>query len=136
MTGLRELCRVTFAVEAIHEVGEGPLGRRIVGVARDGHWTGDRLNGSQLGPGGDWLVLDSQGRGTVDARSLLATTDGALVYVSYAGRLDWRTGRLRCSFLFETESAEYAWLNTTQGVGLGRIGRDQVSYQVWELTDD
>jgi hypothetical protein len=137
----------------LHEpqvVGDGPWGNRQIFVARSGWFTGDRLQGSILAGGGDWLVAGSDGFGRLDVRTTLQTSDGALIYVTYPGVIPMSeatvgalTGAAAATefgdlhFLiqprFETGDARYAWLNSTIAVGRGRVLAGAVEYEVDEV---
>jgi uncharacterized protein DUF3237 len=132
--------------------GEGPLGRRTLNAIANGEFRGARLRGD-INPGtGDWMLTRS-GIRVVDARVVLRTDDGAVIHMSYGGRImfpdelgeairDGATRHLidpakyyfRTTPLFETGSTRYAWLNGIVAVGSGRlIEGGGVAYDVFEL---
>jgi hypothetical protein len=124
-------------------------GLRVSGIVRAGTFTGDRLHGTVLPGSGDSLLFDHGGVGHVDVRITLQITDGPLVHVTYLGRLvlpDDGLVRLaggetlpdaevyfRTAPLFEVEPGPYGWLNRLVAVGVGRIGKGRVQYQVYEI---
>lgn len=59
----------------------------------------------------------------LDVRYCVETDDGALVYVSYSGRVDLSGGTgaapIYATPLFETGDPRYKWLNTIQAVAKG-----------------
>ena len=75
----------------------------------------------------------------LDVRTLLETHDGALVYVSYRGRLDLSGGPgatpSYAAPLFDTGDERYAWLNAIQAVAKGTLsdGGATITYEVHEL---
>jgi hypothetical protein len=137
------LCTVDFHVAGgIHALGGSPFGERRIGYVTGGSFTGPRLTGQVLEGGGNWSVagrLDTHTSvGTMDARAIWRTDDGALIYVSYAGRsvipddvraefadparaslVDPARYYLRIAPVFETASPVYAWLNGVLAIGIG-----------------
>jgi hypothetical protein len=132
--------------------GEGPLGRRTLNAVAKGEFLGERLRG-EINPGtGDWMLTRNNIR-VVDARVVLRTDDGALIHMSYGGRImfpdelgeavrdasrrhliDPSRYYFRTTPLFETGAAQYAWINGIVAVGSGRlIEGGGVSYDVLEL---
>lgn len=63
-------------------VGTGPFGTRMVFEVTGGTVEGDRLNGTILGGGADWMLVGPDGYGRLDVRAQLAAKDGAIVYMS------------------------------------------------------
>jgi hypothetical protein len=132
--------------------GEGPLGRRTLNAVAQGDFAGDRLRG-EINPGtGDWMLTRNNIR-VVDARVVLRTDDGAVIHMSYGGRImfpddlgeaarDTATRHLidparyyfRTTPLFETGATRYAWINGIVAIGSGRlIEGGGVAYDVFEL---
>ena len=132
--------------------GDGPLGRRTLNAVAEGEFRGDRLRGD-INPGtGDWM-LTRNGVRVVDARVVLRTDDGAVIHMSYGGRImfpeelgaavrDSATRHLidparyyfRTAPVFETGAPRYTWLNGIVAVGSGRLVEGGgVAYEVFEL---
>ena len=132
--------------------GEGPLGRRTLNAVAKGDFLGERLRG-EINPGtGDWMLTRNNVR-VVDARVVLRTDDGAVIHMSYGGRIMFPddladavrdTSRrhlidpsryyFRTTPLFETGAERYAWINGIVAVGSGRlIEGGGVAYDVFEL---
>src|SRR5689334_437600 len=132
--------------------GDGPLGRRTLNAVAKGEFRGDRLRG-EINPGtGDWM-LTRNGVRVVDARVVLRTDDGAVIHMSYGGRImfpdelgerlrDGATRHLidpssyyfRTAPVFETGAAQYSWLNGIVAVGSGYLVEGGgVAYDVFEL---
>ncbi|WP_431984027.1 DUF3237 domain-containing protein [Streptomyces qinglanensis] len=133
-------------------VGRGPYGRRVVFGAAGGTFRGPRLNGEVLPGGGDWALFGPDRTMTPDVRLTLRTHDGALLHMSYGGRLVTPpavrdalgdpAGRhrvdpgdycFRTDPLFETGAEGYAWLDGTVGIGSGRFVDGGVAYRVSEV---
>ncbi|MFI7243466.1 DUF3237 domain-containing protein [Streptomyces qinglanensis] len=133
-------------------VGRGLYGRRVVFGAAGGTFHGPRLHGEVLPGGGDWALFGPDGTMTLDVRLTLRTHDGALLHMSYGGRLvtppavrealgdpagrhrvDPGDYYFRTNPLFETGAEGYAWLNGTVGIGSGRFVDGGVAYRVSEV---
>jgi hypothetical protein len=133
-------------------VGDGPYGTRAFFPVKDGgRVKGDRINGSFVGGGGDWLLIGSDGWSRLDVRAQIETDDGALLYITYYGVLELtervaaavqtmaeETGfedqYFRTTPRLETGDARYAWVNQTVFVGRGRIVPGGVEYEVFRVT--
>lgn len=115
-----------------------------------GEFDGERLSGSVLTPGADWILVGSDGIGHIDVRLSLQTDDDALIYMQYLGKLifndkfvaaEGKEMQLGETYFmtqprFETGSSKYAWLNSIVTVAEGRIINGGVEYQVYECQHD
>jgi hypothetical protein len=126
---------------------ETSLGRLIVPVV-GGTFAGDRLRGTVLPIGADWLVSTRHG-GRVDVRVVLRTDDGADISMMYWGinsispeirarimageSVDPANYYFRVAPFFETSNPRYAWLNGIVAIGYGTRNRDSVEYRVFEI---
>ena len=63
------------------------FGSRMFLEIAEGKVSGERLNGTLLSGGGDWIVLGADGWGQVDVRGQIETDDGAYIYTHYTGLL-------------------------------------------------
>jgi hypothetical protein len=134
------------------DAGEGPLGRRALNAVSRGRFDGARLNG-EINPGtGDWM-LTRNGIRVVDARVVLRTDDGALIHMSYGGRImipselmddvrdlsrrhhiDPARYYFRTTPVFETGAEKYSWINGIVSIGFGRLAEGGgVAYDVFEV---
>jgi uncharacterized protein DUF3237 len=150
--GLKHLFTMRATLAPGLDGGDGPLGRRTLNAVAKGEFHGERLSG-ELNPGtGDWMLTRNRIR-VVDARVVLRTDDGALIHMSYGGRItfpdelekavrdlsnrhliDPAKYYFRTTPLFETGAAQYAWLNAIVAIGKGRLIEDGgVAYDVFEL---
>jgi hypothetical protein len=112
-------------------IADGPAGTRVVVDASGGTFEGPQLSGVIVAPGGDWVRLAADGSMRLDVRLLLRTNDGADILMTYQGI--GVGADVRAAALFETGDERYAWLNTVQAVATGRVGRGQVTYEVYRL---
>ena len=134
------------------DIGMTPNGHRMILMAKSGTFEGPRIKG-QVISGGDWAMVRADNSGAIDVRLNLRTDDGALILMTYFGRMvaspenfeyaldfskpDDPEGANRYYFrtnpLFETGDARYAWLNYVVSVGKGRTGDNGVIYDIFAV---
>ena len=130
------------------DIGKVPMGQRMVAEVTGGSFEGERLRGSVLTPGADWLLMGQDGVGLVDVRLTLKTHDDALIYMQYLGKLHFNEKLMAALaegaetqfgdtyFMtqprFETGAENYSWLNGIVAVAEGRMTSEGVEYQVYE----
>jgi hypothetical protein len=133
-------------------IGDGPLGRRILFGAAGGSFEGERLRGEVLAGGGDWALFRADGAMRLDVRLTLRTHDDALLHMTYGGRwitppelraemadparrfqVDPSSYYFRTNPLFETGSTHYAWLNDIVCVGQGYLVEGGIAYHVSQI---
>ena len=154
----KALCRASIELEADAPIviGQTPWRNRRVSHIIGGTIEGERLSGEVLSGGGDWSELGMDDNGDaltlLDVRSLWKTHDGALLYVTYQGRLvipkailgefrePAKVAKLspdayyfRIAVTFETADDRYAWLNRVVAAGIGRRTANGVEYDISEL---
>jgi hypothetical protein len=145
----RPLFVMRLDVRPLQIVGETPGVYRRVGVVPGGAFEGERLSGEVLEGGSDWQAVRADGSTTLDVRLVLKTIDGALIGMTYRGvrhgppdvvaRLekgevvDPATYYFRIAPLFETASAEYAWINNVVAVGVGQRLAAGPLYSIFEV---
>jgi hypothetical protein len=132
-------------------LGSGPYGRRAVASVAGGWVKGERISGTLVGAGGDWVLIGPDGFGRLDVRAQIQTDDDAVLYLSYTGVLEMNekvgtalAGRgegtdfsdhyFRTTPRLETGDPRYAWVNQTIFVGRGRLGPGTVLYEVYRVT--
>ncbi len=131
------------------DVGRGAGGARMVIPVVGGWVKGERLNGTVVGPGGDWAQMGDDGFARLDVRGQLRTDDGAAIYLSYAGILELNAATMaglaggsteyddhyfRTVPQFETGDERYRWLTTALFVGRGRLVPGAVEYEIHRVT--
>jgi hypothetical protein len=148
---LAELFELTVELGERLDMGAGVNGRRVLDWVRAGTFRGPRLRGTVL-TGGDWGWQRPDRTQVIDARLVLSTDDGALIYMSYLGRavipadvrplladrarwheVDPSRYYFRTAPMFETGSPDYAWLNDVVAVGHGFLAENGVGYRVSQL---
>ena len=117
----------------------GPLGTRVTVEITSVDYRGERLRAKLKGAAAaDWAVVSPAGIGFMDVRLTLETDDGALIYVSYNGRVDLSHGLEGATAYttprFETGDERYAWLNKIQAVAKGVINAGVLRYELYELS--
>src|SRR5947209_19671697 len=70
-------------------IGDGPLGRRILFGAAGGRFEGPRLRGEVVPRGGDWALFRADGAMSLDVRLTPRTHDRGLVHVTYGSGWIW-----------------------------------------------
>jgi hypothetical protein len=146
----RHLFQLSLNVPQIQDLGITPLGARKIATVAGGSFVGDKLRGKVMpSPGGDWLLLRSDGVLCLDVRLTLQTDDGDLIYMRYNGMrhgpkeviervnkgeaVDAGLYYFRSVPVFETASVKYAWLNKAVFVGVGRREASGPIYEVFEV---
>jgi hypothetical protein len=133
-------------------LGDTPLGTRLIANILSGTVSGERVSGTLLRSGADWLTVGTNGCFNMDVRLAFQAENGDLVYMTYAGRMhappeifaqmasptfdgsvDPGSYYFRTAPVFETASIKYAWLNQIVAIGKGRRTRAGVEYEVFEV---
>ena len=134
------LCTATITLADPVLIPGSPAGTRVIAECTSWDVEGERLNGHMRGTAAaDWMTVDAAMIGTIDARGLLETDDGALIYTWYHGRLDLSKGPgaspAYSAPLYETGDERYAWLNAVQAVAKGELSSDgkQLVYEICEV---
>jgi hypothetical protein len=96
-----------------------PSGLRLIIEVTDAVYEGERLAGKRKGvAAADWMTVGPDNTGTLDVRGTMETHDGAVVFISYRGRLDLSVppgnAPIYAAPLFDTGDERYAWLNRVQ----------------------
>jgi len=137
------------------KMGTTPLSQLQYAVATGGSFKGPKLSGEVIpSGGGDWTRVRADLSIVIDVRICLKTTDGANILMTYTGTM-WAPTQddllymidatkkddpagasryyYRTTCQFETGDLRYAWLNHTLAVGSGRLGDNQVTYEVFAI---
>ena len=148
----RHLTTLSLKVDlaAIFAIGDTNAGRRLVAPVAGGRFEGERLTGSVLPGGSDWVTQQADGSATIDVRLCLETVDGARLGLTYQGRFVGAPGlmqnfvagqpvdaadfSLQTVAKFETGDPRYAWLNDAVVIGIGEQTATGPAYQLYEVT--
>jgi hypothetical protein len=136
-------------VSSMQALGPTPGGDRRVGIVAGGTFAGERLNGTVMEGGADWIIARPDGTMLLDVRLVLKTDDGALIGLTYRGlrhgpadvmakvaageAVDPSLYYFRTAILFETASEKYGWLNRLFGIGTGSRTAAGPEYEIFEL---
>jgi hypothetical protein len=134
------LCTATIRLAEPFILPETPNGTRVIAECQSFDVSGERITAHLKGrAAADWLTLDARLQGTLDVRTLVETDDGALVFVSYRGRIDLSAGPDAATSyaapIFDTGDERYLWLNRLQTVAKGALsdGGTTLVYEVAEV---
>jgi len=143
-----------YADLVMEEVGAGPFGQRVIANVTSGKVEGDRIKGTIVGAGADWLLVGADGFGRLDVRATFKTHDGAVIYAQYYGAIEVteaigailggasRTADYGAQYFFtnprlETGDERYQWVNHTVFIGEGRlVPGPTVEYRVYRVEND
>jgi hypothetical protein len=67
------------------DIGVEPFGHRRIANITSGYVSGDRLYGTIIGAGADWMLRGTDGFGRIDARLTVRTDESAMIYIQYFG---------------------------------------------------
>jgi hypothetical protein len=132
-------------------VGVGPYGNRMIFEVVGGAVQGQRLNGTMLTGGADWMLIGPDGYGRLDVRAQFRTDDDAVIYMSYLGLVEmndsvqhaaaenretsYEDQYFRTAPRLECGDARYAWVNQSVFVAEGRfLAGPGVEYRVARVT--
>jgi hypothetical protein len=118
---------------AIEEIGSTPRGTLSVFPVTGGSFEGDRLRGSVLPGGGDWVTTNADGTFELDLRVTLRTDDDVLIHMTFSGVRDDANRYFRTHPRFETGAPMYAFLNRLLAVGSAEIGPDGPIHIIEEI---
>jgi hypothetical protein len=84
---------MTAVLRPPYVVAGTPAGDRWIFEVERASFDGERLRGTATGrANADWMVVGSDGTGSLDVRALMTTDDGAVIFVHYTGRVDVSAG--------------------------------------------
>ena len=145
----KPLMSMKLQVSAMQSIGPAPGGDRRVGIVAGGTFSGERLNGTVMEGGADWIIARPDGTMLLDLRLVLKTDYGALSGLTYRGLrhgpadvmakvaagepVDPSLYYFRTAILFETSSEKYDWLNRVFGIGTGSRTAAGPEYEIFEL---
>lgn len=150
--GLSRVCSWSLEIDRGVPIGETPEGLRAVGYLKAGEVVGERLSGTVMAGAADWTLMRTDGILRPDVKLIITTDDGAKILVTYDGfvdmgpegydmRLNGRKPAVlhpRTLVRMLTASPDYAWVNRSPFIGIGRLEFDPapgvISYDIYEVT--
>jgi hypothetical protein len=129
----RPLMRLRLTTAATEEIGRTPHGTLSIFPITGGSFEGERLRGTVLGCGGDWVTAVADGTFELDLRATLETDDGALIHMTLTGVRDDTNHYFRTLPRFETAAPKYAFLNRLLAVGIGEVHPDGPVHAIEEI---
>ena len=129
----RPLMVLRLATSVTQDIGSTPQGTLTIFPVTGGSFEGERLRGTVLAGGGDWVAADSPGTFTLDLRVTLETDDGGLIHMTFTGVRDDANHYFRTVPRFETAAPKYAFLNRLLAVGIGEIRPDGPVHVIEEI---
>jgi hypothetical protein len=143
------LMTLKLAVAGMQAIGATPSGNRRIGLVAGGTFEGERLRGTVLPGGADWIIVRPDGATTLDVRLVLETDDKATIGLTYRGmrhgpaavmerlnrgdQVDASEYYFRTSVAFETAAPKYDWLNRIIAVGTGVRPPEGPTYDIFEV---
>lgn len=130
------LYKIDIQLEPSFEIGQTPIGKRVIYPFKSGSFSGPRIKGTVIPMGADWVLRLDSATTKLDVRLLLETDDKQLIYCTYNGIVrnnpDGST-YWRITPVFETTSKKYEWLNFILAVGVGSFNEKGISYEVFAI---
>lgn len=130
-------------------LGPVPDDIRINFYAADGKVWGPKCQGKLRPVGGDWMVLRRDGVAVLDVRITIETDDGALLFVTYEGVVDFGPDgyanflkgqipermAVRAAPRIATAHPAYAWMNRCQFLAIGEAQpmAHTITYEIYAV---
>lgn len=145
----RHLFTLRLRVGGSQAIGVTPVGDRRIGLVEGGTFEGERLRGTVLPGGADWIIGRPDGAMVLDVRLVLHTEDGAMIGLTYRGLrhgpkdvmdrmargepVDPGSYYFRTVGSFETAAPRYEWLNRIWAIGTGERPPEGPVYDLHEV---
>ena len=125
-------------------------GSKIIYTVKSGTVKG-KITGSVLPIGGDFASKIGDTNIKLDVREVIQTDDSATIYITKSGFIyadsssfnkivtgqgkDLSSDKyyFRATYIFETNSKKYEWLNHTVGIAIGTITESGISYKLFAV---
>ena len=133
----------------VQNIGMTTVGRRIVAPVDGGRFEGQRMRGTVVPGGADWVIFRSDGAMLIDVRLTLKTDDDAHILMFYTGLAYGAPDAMakfnrrevvpvteiyaRTTPRFETSAPQYDWLNRIVAVSKGCRTDVGPMYNVFEI---
>ena len=128
-----------------------PMGERQYWEMSEGILTGEKIQAHIAMPGGDWMLIGTDGFWRPDVRTQFLTDDKAVILLQYTGLVkpdarflqaarDGRETQFEDQYLvqlmrFDTGAQAYAWLAQNLYVAEGRlVGPAEIEYRIFQIS--
>ena len=129
----RPLMLLRLTTAETQQIGSAPHGVLSVFPIVGGSFEGERLRGTVLPGGADWVTATRDATFELDLRATLRTDDGALIHLTFSGVRDDANHYFRTVPRFETAAPAYDFLNRLLAIGIGEIRDDGPVHIIEEL---
>jgi hypothetical protein len=127
---------VSLTVSAIHNVGNTQYGKRRQLDVSGGTITGDKLTGTVLGGGLDYELTLSTGATELEEILVYKASDNTNIFLRNCGVAAAGDQVVRIVPDIEAPtSSSYAWLNTTKLVGTRVVSGNEISLDVYDVSN-
>jgi hypothetical protein len=149
MPQLEFVCEIQVNIAKPYDLGNTGAGTRKIISLLGGKFEGPMMKGNVLTGGADWQLIKDNDVADIDARYILETDDGSLIYLSNTGMrvaskevlkqlaageiVNENEYYFRTIPVFETSSEKYNWLMKSLFIAKGIRNPDNVIIQVWKV---
>ena len=146
---LEFVCEIEVKIGKPFDIGETGYGIRKIIPLLGGTFKGPLIEGIVLPGGADWQLIKENEIADIDARYILQTNEGVLIYLSNKGIrvaaadvleklsagvvVDAEKYYFRTAPVFETSHEKYQWLMKSLFVAKGIRNPENVIIQVWKV---
>ena len=146
---LEFVCEIQVNVAKPYHFGNTGAGTRKIITLLGGKFEGPTIKGIVLPGGADWQLIKDNDVADIDARYILQTDDGELIYLSNTGIrvaskdvlkqltagdiVNENEYYFRTIPVFETSDEKYSWLMKSLFIAKGIRNPDNVIIQVWKI---
>jgi hypothetical protein len=128
------LGRLTIDLRDPLVIPDTPGGTFVIAELDGARFEGERLKASAKGQANaDWLYIGADGTADIDVRLLLESDDGALIHMSYQGKLALADQTVVAAPRFLAGDERYAWLNGVQAIAKGKTDTKTLVYDIHEV---
>ena len=125
------LCTATVTLAETIPVSSTLAIGEVIGLRMEGERIRADLKGNAAA---DWITISPEGYGTLDVKATVETDDGAIIHMTYSGRLLFDVMTVYAAPLYQTGDERYAWMNRIQAAAKGTFTADgKLVYEIHEL---
>jgi Protein of unknown function (DUF3237) len=125
------LCTATVTLAETIPVSSTLAIGEVIGLRMEGERIRADLKGNAAA---DWITISPEGYGTLDVKATVETDDGAIIHMTYSGRMLFDSLTVYAAPLYHTGDERYAWMNRIQAAAKGTFTADgKLVYEIHEL---